>query len=402
MRFEKVARSLVAALVASAAVVVLSTAAARDASVVNAPLTATASAPRAKGRAVLALRATSKGAFTVRGRGLAANHPFDVVVGGIKVGGFTTNAHGVGKATFRTASGKRAAKVRGHKLLLGFDPRGNVVIVRDRKTSDDDLRCRFPGGDDSASGAFACCGPQRDGSGDVPCATKTPAECTADGGTPTSVTSCVPNPCPPTPPPGAVCCIPGSADGAFMHDDDDDDFEIECEDVASVEACVAKGGAVVTATSCHPNPCVPAPPSTVCCLPESAASAFIRDDDDESPPSQCVSHTSPDACRAAGGTTVSAGSCHPNPCGPNTPPAVACCLGGDDDEAECKMLAPDACMNAGGMVSGTSCSSDPCPGGDDDHPGDEDHGNHGQHGDQGNQGDHGNHQGNQDDQGQDD
>jgi hypothetical protein len=387
---HKVTRNIAAALVASAAAVVLSTAAAHGAPVVKVPLSATASAPRAKGRAVLALRTTSKGAFTVRARGLAANHPFDVVVGGIKVGGFTTNAHGVGKVTFHTASGKGAAKVRGHKLLLGFDPRGSDVIVRDRKTSDDDLHGKCPGGDDSASGAFACCGSQHDGAGDIPCATKAPAKCTAEGGTPTSVTSCVPSPCTSTPPPGAVCCVPGSAGGAFMHDDGDES-EIECEDVASVEACVAKGGAVVTATSCKPNPCIPTPPTTACCLPESAASAFIDEDDDGGKPqSGCVSHMSASACIAAGGTVVSAGSCHPDPCGPTTPPvAVGCCLGGGN-ETECQMLAPDACTSAGGTVAGKSCAPDPCSGGEGDHhrPG-----GHGQQGDQGDQG----HQGNQGD-----
>src|SRR5262245_66613055 len=117
MTLDKKTRDFAAALVACAAAVVLSTAAAHGASVVKVPLTATASAPRAKGRAVLALRAASKGAFTVRAQGLTPNHPFDVVVGGIKVGGFTTNAHGAGKATFRTAAGKVARRVGGrHKL----------------------------------------------------------------------------------------------------------------------------------------------------------------------------------------------------------------------------------------------------------------------------------------------
>jgi hypothetical protein len=393
MRFDrrsKMTRNIVTALAASVAAIVLSTAAAHGAAVVKAPLIATASAPRAKGRAVLALRATSKGSFTVRGRGLAANHPFDVVVGGIKVGAFTTNAHGAGKVTFRTASGKGAAKVRGHKLLLGFDPRGNEVIVRDGKTSDDNLHCKFPGGDDSAAGAFACCGPQHDGAGEIPCAINTPAKCTAEGGTPTSVTSCVPSPCMSSPPPGAVCCIPGSAEGAFTHDDDDGESEIECEDVASVEACVARGGAVVTATSCDPNPCVPARPTTVCCLPESAASAFVGGDDDEgSSQSQCVSHLSASACGAAGGTVVSADSCHPNPCSQTMPPvAVGCCLGGGD-ETVCRMLTPDACTSAGGTVSGQSCVPDPCSGGEGDHHGHGDEGNHGQQGDQGHEGNQG-------------
>src|SRR5262249_16807569 len=176
--------------------------------------------------------------------------------------------------------------------------------------------------------------PQDEDASEIRCETKTPAKCTADGSTPTSVTSCVPNPCTSIPPPGAVCCVPGSADEAFIHDDgdDDDESEIECEDVASVEACVAQGGAVVTAASCDPNPCVPAQPSTVCCVPESAAGAFVGDEDDDgSPRVECVSHASPEACAAAGGTVVSAGSCHPNPCRPTTPPARACCLDGAAD-----------------------------------------------------------------------
>src|SRR5262249_24549697 len=145
-----------------------------------------------------------------------------------------------------------------------------------------------------------------------------------------------------------------------------------------------------------PNPCVPAHPSTVCCIPGSATGAFVGDDDDERSPGggQCVSHTSPEACSAAGGAVVSASSCNPNPCGPTTPPAVACCLGGND-EPDCKMLPSDVCTNAGGTVSGMSCASTNCPGGEGDHHG------HGDQGNQGNQGDQGN-QGNQGNQGEDD
>jgi len=385
-------------IAASVAAALFSTVSVEAAVVVKAPLTATASAPNAKGHAGLVLRTTTKGQFTVSGRGLAAHRSYDVVVGGIKVGTFTTNARGVGKAKFRTAAGNGAANAHGRKRLLGFDPRGDKVVVRDGTTSDDDLVGEMPGRDDSTSGAFACCEPNDDsGEGEGKCVTKPASDCAASGGTATQVTSCVPDPCAQTPPSGAVCCLPGSARGVFLDGDDEGDSEVECEDVASVEACVAQGGAVVTATSCDPNPCRPAPPTSVCCLPGSAEGAFVGDDDgwgEHHTEAECVLHESADACTAAGGTVVTASSCHPDPCAVTSPPPVlACCFPGSADggfvrddvwggpsSAECQMLPPPACVGQGGTVSGPSCATHPCSGrrgkdrGDDDSQGDDSQG----------------------------
>jgi hypothetical protein len=60
--------------------------------------------------------------------------------------------------------------------------------------------------------------------------------------------SCLPNPCPGAPAPGVdvVCCLP-------------DDSGPECED-RTADDCAAQGGTVIDATSCIGNPCAPTPP----------------------------------------------------------------------------------------------------------------------------------------------
>lgn len=393
-------RRLDLALVAATVAFALSQAVLAQGTVVTkSPLRGTASAPHANGHARLVLRGATKGRFTVTGHGLAAHRSFDVIVGGIKVGAFVTNANGVGKAKFRTSSGSTAA-AHGPKLLLGFDPRGDKVVVRDGTTSDDDLVGEMPGGGDSTSGAFACCHSDADGEGELECTMKTPSDCAAAGGTSTQVRSCVPDPCTPNPPPGTVCCLPGSAQGAFVRSEHDGDSDAECEEVASVEACMAQGGAVVSATSCDPNPCKSAPPTTVCCVPGSVDGAFVGDDGggcDHRNETKCVIHESPDACTASGGAVVSASSCEPNPCVEPPPPPLGCCLPGSADGAfvadhdwhhagglRCEMLPPPACIGRGGKVSGPSCASDPCApqgggdGGDGNSQGDDDQGDNSQ------------------------
>src|SRR5262249_27814068 len=81
------------------------------------PLTATSHAPNAHGRAKLALKSASKGRFRVLARGLAPRASFDLVVGGVKVGTFTTNGHGSGKIMLSTHP-------KPSEGLLGVDPRG--------------------------------------------------------------------------------------------------------------------------------------------------------------------------------------------------------------------------------------------------------------------------------------
>jgi len=65
-------------------------------------LTATSHAPGARGRATLALTTPSKGRFRVTARGLTPKASFDLVVGGVKVGAFTTSAGGRGKVKLST------------------------------------------------------------------------------------------------------------------------------------------------------------------------------------------------------------------------------------------------------------------------------------------------------------
>jgi hypothetical protein len=254
-------------------------------------LTPTSNAPHAHGRATLALKTTSKGRFRVIARGLAGHASFDLVVGGVKVGTLTTNAGGSGKA-------KLSTNPKPSEGLLGVDPRGKSIEVRD-ENGDDDLQGDMPDDGDSTAGAFACCQPDDD---ETECEVRTPDECTAKGGTTVAgVDSCIPNPCSGTPPGGGndvVCCFPGSSTGAFV----DEESEAECDEV-TMQECAMAGGAVVQATSCDSNPCAPVPPPTVtvCCVPDGSET-------------ECEILT-PEHCSAAHGTPNAALSCESNPCG---------------------------------------------------------------------------------------
>lgn len=287
-------------LAIGAAVLVLTVTAAAAAVVVKQRLRGTSKAPRATGQATLMLTKLSKGTFLVIGRHLPRRHTFDVIVRGVKVGTLTTNGGGSGKAKFRTGGG------RGNQLL-GFDPRGAEVVVRDDTNGDDDLVGDMPD-EGSAAGAFACCLPDDDG--ETECEELTPTACTNAGGTSSKATSCLPDPCATTPPPGTVCCIPGSAQGAF----EDEDPEVECEDDISAAACTSAGGSFVMASSCEPNPCAPTPPpmQVVCCVPEDAGAEGDQGQNMGNG-TECEILT-PEVCAAEQGTATTATSCEPNPC----------------------------------------------------------------------------------------
>ena len=244
-------------------------------------LQATSHAPRARGSAKLTVRHSSKGAFSIAARRLPGGS-YDVVVGGIKVGQLTTNAHGAGKLVF-------GAPKRGDRALLGFDPRGRSLAVRD-KNGDDVLDGDMP--DDDDAGEVACCLPDEDG---VECDERTPDDCVGDGGTVSSATGCFLDPCNTG---TVVCCTVDSTCGAFV----DDDPEVGCHAGVSAAECAEHHGTVVEATSCDPNPCAPVPPVEVvtCCVP----------DDDRI---ECEFRTA-DRCAAKGGTVVTAASCDPDPC----------------------------------------------------------------------------------------
>jgi hypothetical protein len=235
----------------------------------------------ARGLTRLVLKASDNGRFEVQVRKLDPNTTYEILVGGVKVGTLSTRGGGSGRVRFRS-------RPRGHDLLLGFDPRGQVLTVRS-STGADALVGTVPGGSTgNPSGNVVCCIPDDRGS---ECEDRTADECTAQGGTVSTATSCLPNPCADAPPVDAdvVCCLP-------------DDSGPECEDRTAAE-CAAQGGMAVQATSCQPNPCAATPPAdgdTRCCLPDDSGA-------------ECEDRT-PAQCIARGGTDMGPGSCTPNPC----------------------------------------------------------------------------------------
>ena len=245
---------------------------------VKTELTATASAPGARGKANAVVRNATKGRFEVKVQKLPANTSYDVVVGGIKVGSITTKNNGSAKIRFTSAP-------KSNDVLLGFDPRGAAVEVRS-ESGDDVLTGNLPADPNDLDGSdIACCIPDDSG---MECEDRTEAECLAQGGTVTGATSCLPNPCGETPPVDVdiVCCLP-------------DDSGPECEDRTQAE-CVAQGGTVVEATSCLPeNPCQAAPlpgdADVQCCLPDNSGV-------------ECEDRTAAE-CEAQGGINKGAGMC---------------------------------------------------------------------------------------------
>ncbi len=311
-------------------------------------LTATSHAPGARGRASLVLPTAATGRLHVSARGLAPDASFDVVIGGIKVATLTTTPLGTGKV-------KLSTRPHGATGLLGVDPRGKAIEVRD-DNGDDDLEGDMPGDDGSASGVFACCASDDDG---TECEVETADECTGNGGTSqTGVTSCIPNPCGVTPPSEVVCCLPASGDNQ----------EAECDEV-SMQECATAGGTVVAGTSCDPNPCapVPSPQVVACCVP----------DGDEL---DCEEAT-PDDCTAAGGSASGATSCDPDPCMTSTTTTtesattsttesvttttelsedIQCCKP-DDGLTVCDEESPAECTADQGVNMGVgTCDPNPC------------------------------------------
>jgi len=239
-----------------------------------------ASSSSATGQLRLALKNDAEGRLEIRVRDLPPNQSFDVLVGAVKVGTIVTDGGGQGRLRFRS-------RPRGHDLLLGFDPRGAMITIRDASGSDVLVGTIAAGGSVDAT-KVACCKPDDSG---TECEDRTVEACTAEGGTPAAASSCLPNPCADVPPPvqDIICCVP-------------DDSGAECEDRSAAE-CAARGGVVVAATSCTPNPCAatpPADPDIQCCLPDDSGT-------------ECEDRT-PEQCAAQGGINMGPGSCTPNPC----------------------------------------------------------------------------------------
>lgn len=244
----------------------------------------------ARGSVKLTVRNKSDGKFEIKGQKLGANATYDVLVDGVLVGQFTTSGGGNGRLRFRS-------RPRSKDVLLGFDPRGALVVVRNA-AGQDVLAVQLADTGSVSGGDIICCIPDDSG---PECEDRTPAECTAQGGTATTATSCLPNPCAGTPPPTAgdvVCCIPN-------------DSGPECED-RTADDCALQGGVTVEATSCLPNPCASATPpandDVQCCLA-----------DDTGP--ECEDRT-PAQCAIEGGVNAGVGTCTPDPCASIPPPSA--------------------------------------------------------------------------------
>src|SRR5262249_10486986 len=243
----------------------------------------------ARGRGKLTVRNLTDGRFEVKGQKLDPNATFDVLVDGVLVGQFPTNGGGNGRIRFRSRPRSPSDQ------LLGFDPRGALVVVRNA-AGQDVLAVQLADSPAMNPGDVICC--IRDAEG-AECEDRTLDECAMQGGTVSTATSCLPNPCAGVPPPveDVVCCIP-------------DDTGPECED-RTADECAAQGGIVVEATSCVPNPCEPVTPPAnediQCCLPNNGGT-------------ECEDRT-PAACAVEGGVNAGAGTCIPDPCQSIPPPS---------------------------------------------------------------------------------
>lgn len=296
-------------------------------------LTATSTDADARGKVKASAKGTD-GRFEVSASKLDRKATYDVIVDGVKIASLTTTGGGSGKARLRTSP-------RSHDGVLGFDPRGVGVVIRNAAGQDvlfGSVAVEAERGNDD--GEIICCTPDDSG---TECEDRTPAECSAKGGTVSTATTCAPNPCDgATPPAGGdiVCCVP-------------DDSGSECEDRTPAE-CLAQGGTVVAATSCAPNPCAAIPstdPDIQCCL---------ADDDGH----ECEDRT-PAECASQGGIDVGAGVCTPDSCAALPPPAgadVRCCLP-DDSGPECEDRTAEQCAAQGGVDRGVGvCAADSCAG----------------------------------------
>jgi hypothetical protein len=273
---------------------------ARAVSHVKQRLTSTGKDLDARGRAVLVVRG-SRGRLTIAAKRLAGQADYEVIVDGVRIGALSTGPSGAGKARFTT--GSLGAQ------LLGVDPRGKLVEVRDRD-GDDVLETKMP---DDEAGEVRCCVADED---ETECEHETPERCAAKGGVDMGTGSCMPNPCAPGSGDRVRCCIP-------EHDEDGP----ECEDLTSTE-CGAQGGVSIGAGECDDHACAPTPPGEEeirCCLADDHDDGGLRhhhdsgeddqgedgEDDREAP--DCERLTA-GACSALGGRDLGAGSCEPNPC----------------------------------------------------------------------------------------
>lgn len=238
----------------------------------------------ATGRAKLRVRGADDGRFDLRAGNLDVGATYDLVFSGVSVGSLVADSNGKARARFR--SRPRSSK----DTLLGFDPRGSILIVRNA-AGEDVLVGDLPVGTSNASDdtKIVCCVPD---DSRTECEDRTPDACIAEGGTVSTATTCLPNPCDTAVVPTedeVICCLP-------------DDSGPECED-RSVEECSAQGGIVVAANSCLDNPCAAVPAvddDTRCCEPDDSGAEC-----EDRLPSECI---------ARGGVDIGPGVCSIDAC----------------------------------------------------------------------------------------
>src|SRR5262249_16487942 len=149
----------------------------------------------------LTVKNLTDGRLDIKVQKLDPDATFDVLVDGVAVGQFTTTGGGTGSIRFR--SRPRSP----HDQLLGFDPRGALLVVR-TAAGQDGLAVQLSDSGSVGGGDVICCIPDDEG---AECEDRTADECAMQGGTVSTATSCLPNPCAGVPPPvGAdvVCCVP--------------------------------------------------------------------------------------------------------------------------------------------------------------------------------------------------
>ena len=265
------------------------------ASHVKAGLVSTGKDPDARGHASLVVRG-SKGKLAVSAHRLSGAATFEIVVDGVRMGTLSTHNGGNGKARFTT-------RPRGGDQLLGVDPRGKLLQVRD-EDGDDVLETEMP--NDSEAGAIRCCKSHED---ETECEAESPDECAAKGGVDMGEGSCMPNPCPTSGGDRVRCCIP-----------EGDDDGPECVE-RTADECSAQHGINIGPGECEDDDaCAPTPPGDGeirCCIAEHEIMSHHEDGDDqgedEDDDVECE-HVSEASCAALGGRSLGAGSCEPNPC----------------------------------------------------------------------------------------
>src|SRR5262249_21790280 len=108
--------------------------------------------PDARGKVKLTVRNLTDGRLEIKGQKLDPNATFDVLVNGVLVGQFTTTGGGNGRIRFRSRPRSPSDQ------LLGFDPRGALVVVRNA-AGQDVLAVQLADSGSADPGHAVCCVP---------------------------------------------------------------------------------------------------------------------------------------------------------------------------------------------------------------------------------------------------